>query len=362
MRLRQFLLPLLALLAVPALAAPPDYSPVQADTRLAFPRDHGAHPAYRNEWWYATGWLETAAGPLGFQVTFFRTRPPLDQANPSRFSPRQLLIAHAALSDAQRLRHDQRIARAGFGLAEASGVDTAVNIDNWSLIRGADGVYRVRIPAREFTLVLDLRPTQPPLLQGGGGFSRKGPGPGQASHYYSQPQLAVSGSVVREGQRLAVRGKAWLDHEWSSEILAPGAVGWDWTGINLDDGGALTAFRIRDHRGKALWAGGSLRTADGRLHLLGPKDIEFIPLRRWRSPLSSTEYPVAMRVRAGSLRLDLHPLLDAQELDGRTSSGVRYWEGAVVAHPSAHTGAPPGGRAVGRGYLELTGYERALDL
>ncbi len=250
--MRLHLLLLLVWLAAPALAAPPDYPPVQADTRLVFPRDHGAHPAYRNEWWYATGWLETPTGPLGFQVTFFRTRPPLDQANPSRFSPRQLLIAHVALSDPQRLRHDQRIARSGFGLAEASGVDTAVNLDDWSLVRGADDVYRVRIPAREFTLELDLRPTQPLLLQGGTGFSRKGPGKTQASHYYSRPQLAVSGNVVREGVRLAVRGKAWLDHEWSSEILAPGAVGWDWTGINLDDGGALTAFRIRDRRGKPV--------------------------------------------------------------------------------------------------------------
>lgn len=342
------------LLAAPIWAALPDYPRVQADTRLVFPRDHGAHPAFRNEWWYATGWLETAAGPLGFQVTFFRTRPALEQANPSRFSPRQLLIAHAALSDARRLRHDQRIARAGFGLAEASVVDTAVHIDDWSLGRGADGVYRARIPAREFTLELDLRPTQPRLLQGGSGFSRKGPGPDQASHYYSQPHLAVSGSVVRDGRRLAVRGQAWLDHEWSSEILAPEAAGWDWTGINLEDGGALTAFRIRDRRGNTLWAGGSLRTADGRLQILGPKDIEFSPLRRWRSPHSRTEYPVAMRVRAGNLHLQLHPLLDAQEVDGRASSGVRYWEGAVTAEKD--------GRAVGRGYLELTGYERPLDL
>ncbi len=90
------------------------------------------------------------------------------------------------------------------------------------------------------------------------------------------------------------------------------------------------------------------------MHVFGPKDIEFTPLRRWRPPLSRSEYPVAMRVRAGSLRLDIHPLLDAQELDGRASSGVRYWEGAVTAY----TGA----RAVGRGYLELTGYEQPLDL
>jgi predicted secreted hydrolase len=73
------------------------------------------------------------------------------------------------------------------------------------------------------------------------GFSRKGPLPEQASHYYSRPQLRVSGSV--DGK--PVKGVAWFDHEWSTTVLDPSAAGWDWTGINLDDGSALVAFRIR---------------------------------------------------------------------------------------------------------------------
>jgi predicted secreted hydrolase len=357
---------LMALLPVwfsAARAAPPDYPPVLPGKVLAFPRDHGAHPDFRTEWWYATGWLETegeARRPLGFQVTFFRSRPPVDQANPSRFSPRQLLFAHAALSDpgSGRLRHDQRAARAGFGLAAAKVGDTDVHIDDWSLRRGANGVYRARIPARDFNLELDLRPTQPHLLQGKAGFSRKGPLPRQASYYYSQPQLAVGGSIVRAGRREAVRGTAWLDHEWSSEILARNAVGWDWTGLNLDDGGALMAFRMRDRAGATVWAGGSFRDRNGHLRVFGPGDVEFIPLRRWRSPHSGTEYPVAVRLRAGGLRVDLQPLLDDQELDSGASTGAIYWEGAVTALASGNRT----GQRMGRGYLELTGYGRPLDL
>ncbi|MFM8939670.1 MAG: lipocalin-like domain-containing protein, partial [Phenylobacterium sp.] len=89
---------------------------------LIFPRDHGAHPDFRTEWWYVTGWLDGPTGPLGFQITFFRTRTGLGESNPSRFAPRQVLFAHAALSDPRigKLLHGQRIARQGFGLAEAS--------------------------------------------------------------------------------------------------------------------------------------------------------------------------------------------------------------------------------------------------
>lgn len=347
----------LAALMLPAAAAPPDYPPVQPGRPLQFPRDHGAHPDFRTEWWYATGWLQTAEGkPLGFQVTFFRSRPELPQGNPSRFAPRQVLFAHAAVSDPAlgRLVHDQRAARTGFGLAEAAGSDTDVRIDDWRLRRRPDGAYEARVPGRELDLDLVFTPTQPLLLQGEGGYSRKGPRPEQASHYYSRPHLAVSGAVTRGGRREAVRGSAWLDHEWSSTYLAPEAAGWDWTGINLEDGGALMAFRIRDRDGGAFWAAGTLRRRDGSTVHFGPGEVAFTPRREWRSPRTGAAYPVAMELRAGELGLTLEPLMDDQELDSRGTTGAVYWEGAVTALQ--------GGKPVGRGYLELTGYFSALKM
>uniref|UniRef100_UPI002479BDC5 lipocalin-like domain-containing protein n=1 Tax=Variovorax paradoxus TaxID=34073 RepID=UPI002479BDC5 len=148
------------------------------------------------------------------------------------------------------LRHDQRIARAGLGGASTSETDTALRLRDWSLLRGADG-YTARIPASGFTLELRFAPTQPVLLQGRAGLSRKGPDEAQASYYYSEPQLAAQGRIVLDGQPFAVRGKAWLDHEWSEALLHPEAVGWDWIGMNLDDGGALTAFHLRRADGSA---------------------------------------------------------------------------------------------------------------
>jgi predicted secreted hydrolase len=346
----------LALAAFTALAAPPAYLPVDPGRLLHFPNDHGAHPDYRSEWWYVTGWLRTETGaPLGFQVTFFRSRPPLDQANPSRFAPKQLLFAHVALSDPAvgKLQYDQRGARAGLGLADAATSDTAVSVDGWTFRREANGEYRATVAARGFALELALRPTQAPLLQGERGYSRKGPLASQASYYYSQPQLTVSGTVTRRGKREQVHGSAWLDHEWASAPLADEAVGWDWIGINLDDGGALMVLQIRDKAGHKFWAGGTLRGADGSSRVLPPEAVSFMPRRRWRSPRTGADYPVVMQVQAGELRLDLIPLMDDQELDSRASTGAVYWEGAVTALAA--------GKAVGHGYLELTGYLGRLD-
>lgn len=335
--------------------------------QLVFPRDHGAHPEFRTEWWYATGALTTAAGAmLGFQVTFFRTRvgeggapqPPAA----GRFEPRQLLFAHAALTDvaARQQWHSQRVARWNGNptarAARASLADTAVAIGAWAFERRSDGSYRTQVSEQAVVLDLVLRPTQPLLLQGVKGLSRKGPDPAQASHYYSQPQLAVSGQVVRNGLPQAVTGTAWLDHEWSETLLARQAVGWDWVGMNLDSGAALTAFRLRTASGEAVWAGGSWREPGGQPRVFAPGEVVFTPLRWWVSPATQARYPVVWRVTTPMGVFEVSALMDAQELDSRASTGTVYWEGL------SELLVPDTRRRVGLGYLEMTGYVDRIAL
>jgi predicted secreted hydrolase len=309
-------------------AAKAEYPAVVPGYRFSFPRDHGAHPEFRVEWWYLTGWLNDQKG---FQITFFRARPEEESDNPSRFNPRQILFAHAALSDPKRgrLLHDQRAARAGFSLAHAETDRTGVWLDDWSLVlEGTE--YRASIAAGDFSFSFTFHAEQI-VLQGERGFSRKGHRAHEASYYYSRPQLHVTGTL--DGK--PVSGRAWLDHEWSSAYMAPEAAGWDWTGLNLFGGGSLMAFRMRDRSGGTHFA---------------PPGVSLEPLRFWTSPRTGVRYPVSMRVN--DLRLE--PLMDDQELDSRLSTGTIYWEGAVTAYR--------GKEAVGQGYLELTGYWKPMKL
>ena len=359
--LAPILLSMLSLVSSWASAAPPVFSDVRPPANLSFPRDYGAHPDFRTEWWYVTGWLNTPDNkPLGFQVTFFRSATDHDVNNPSRFAPKQLIVAHAALSDPDlgKLAHDQKIARAGFGLAQASEATTDLRLQQWAMQRQSDGRYLIRLPAREFTLSLTLTPTQPLLRQGDAGYSRKGPKASQASYYYSEPHLSVTGTVTRKGTPASVSGTAWLDHEWSSTVLDPRAVGWDWVGANLDDGSALMAFRIRRADGSALWQHAALRSRDGRIRQYRDEEIRFTPLRHWRSPRTGAKYPVAMQIDTGTgtekAAWTLQPLQEDQELDSRQSTGAVYWEGAVRVLNN--------GQPVGRGYFEMTGYLKALKL
>jgi predicted secreted hydrolase len=349
-----------AALLSPALLAWRNALALPAKT-LTFPRDHGSHPEFRTEWWYLTGYADAGKPSqprrLGFQITFFRSR--IDAAQPinSRFAAKQLLFAHAALTDinAQKHWHDQRIARAGFGIAQASEQTTDVKLRDWTLKRSADGTYTSRISSRDFRFDLQFTPKQPLLLQGNQGLSRKGPEDKQASYYYSQPQLQATGSITHSAQQTQVQpGIAWLDHEWSEEILHPDAVGWDWIGMNLFDGSSLTAFQLRRKDGSALWAGGSFRD-QASTTIFKPSEVGFKAGDIWQSPSSGGRYPMQWQVITSRGTFTARSLMYSQELDSRSSTGTVYWEGLADLLDAQ-------GKLIGRGYLEMTGYAGRLQI
>ncbi len=367
---------------------------VQRGRQLVFPFDHGAHEAQRIEWWYVTGWLGASANEPqhGFQITFFRVRTGLGDGMKSRFAPRQLLMAHAAVTDlkAAKHRHAERLVRAvveDIGpVKPGSAADTAaplrnvaargdalLRIGSWHLSRSDDAGAAGRLPlggqpsgpqaslwqasvdAADWSLALLMRGTQPLLLQGDKGFSRKGPLPTQASHYVTEPQLSVRARLTHQGRAADLQGCAWLDHEWSDTLMPADALGWDWIGMNLDDGSALTAFRLRRADGSAAWAGGSFRDAAGALRVFDANELQLTPGRTWRSPATQGVYPVQWTVICPVGRFEVRSLLDAQELDARLSTGTVYWEGLSSLHGAQ-------GERVGWGYLEMTGYAGRLTL
>lgn len=333
-----------------------DYPSVTPGRTFAFPVDHGAHPDFRTEWWYVTGMLETSEHEqIGFQVTFFRTRPAFIQNTKGAFAPTQIIFAHVALSDPKigKLVHDQRAARIGFGVADAKTDDVDVNLKDWVLKSDGANKFRATIVASDFSLNLQFVQTQPLLLEGEAGYRKRTADPADASYYYSIPQMQVTGSITRGAGEKIVSGKAWLDHEWYSSYLDSDAVGWDWTGLNFNDGSALMAFRMRGADGAAVWAGGTFRRPDGTTVALGPKQVSFQQNKTWTSPLTEATYPTNQTVKIelpeGPREFALTPLFPDQELDGRAGRLPVYWEGAVTT-----TG--------GSGYLELTGYVDPIKL
>lgn len=321
-----------------------------------FPRDHGAHPAFRHEWWYVTGHLEARNGdPYGFQLTFFRfaLAPPGTVAGTdSAWRTRQIYMAHFAITDVARggFHFDQRLSRDALGLAGARADPLRVWLEDWSLqMDGESGPWTLHAAAGDYELGLDLRPLLQPVLNGDRGLSRKSEHAGAASYYYSIPRIAAQGRVSRAGRTDDVEGLAWLDREWGSGALARDQAGWDWFALQFHDGGTLMFYALRKHDGtRDPFSAGTWVAPDGATRALTSADLDLEVLDHWVSP-AGTRYPAHWRLRVPALNLDvsLRPLLADQEL--RTSP--RYWEGAVRVD-----GVRRGGMASGRGYVELVGY------
>ena len=346
----------------PSSTAP--FLPADPDHRWAFPRDHFTRPGYRNEWWYFTGLLTTASGRrAGFQVTFFRVgvlpeRPPLASA----WSAANVVMAHAAVTelDAGRHRFAETLWRdapllGGFGAPPgprvASAQAPAGTPGRWTLdLDGATWRLAVRDDAAGFALALRAVPERPLVLQGPNGYSRKAAAPGFASEYYSQPRLAVTGTLTLDGRGAPARGEAWLDREVGSSQLGPGQVGWDWFALRLADGRALMLYLLRRADGAVDFARGTLVARDGAPRPLEAGDLRVTATGRWRGDASGATYPSGWRVEVppAGLALEVVPEVAGAENRSRLLPGLAYWEGPVRVLAA--------GAAVGEGYVELTGY------
>ncbi len=329
--------------------------------RYEFPRDHGNHPDFKTEWWYFTGNLRAADGrDLGYQLTFFRQGvvPPEERrAGGSRFLTTDLKLAHFAVSDLSRGKFyfGQQLSRGAFGEAGFDDGERLAWIAGSSLERGTDGSFHLVGRDAEKSLDLTLVPSKPPAIHGENGVSQKADGAGRASHYYSLPRLATRGTVTIGGETRAVDGTSWFDHEWASNQLAVGQVGWDWFSLQFDDGTEMMLFQLRTKDGgRDRWSGGSWIAADGAVTRIANEDFALEPGAVWKSGATGAAYPEKWRVRVPKLGLDVEVAARMSDQELRLDP-VAYWEGAVSAR-----GTRAGRPVAGAGYLEMTGYAGAV--
>ncbi len=369
------------------------YAQVLEPRAFEFPRDHGPHPDYRQEWWYVTGNLDGAGGQrFGFELTFFRfalapaesgssaartMTPAADSAgavNGSASDPapadsawrtRQIYMAHFAITDVarERFRFTQKLSRGAVGLAGAEASPSRVWLDDWSLAAvpvggervdamglGSSGAHwMLRAAQAGYELELDARPLLEPVPNGDRGFSRKSSEPGSASYYYSIPRIAVQGRLIRDGKAVDVHGLAWLDREWGSGALARDEVGWDWFALQLKDGSSFMFYAVRQRDGgRNVNSAGTWVDPGGHSRALSNEEVHIDVLDHWTNRRGE-RYPARWRVRVPSVGLDVtvRPVFADQEL----ATSVHYWEGAVDV-TEANGGQAPDGR----GYVELVGY------
>lgn len=361
----------------PVLAAPADPRPV------VLPRDDGPHDRL-TEWWYYTGHLGAADGrTFGFEYVIFRAErggfpvswashlavtdesanrfaygqrseigPQVDHSprdangKPSGFALRVVGMdpAHSATdANAATDANPATDANAAWTMAGSGGRDTL------SAALGPAEAAATAMPMG-LGLQLALTPLGPPVLHGRDGWVDFGAAGG--SYYYSRTRMTAAGTLVVDGERVAVTGTAWFDHQWG-DFIAVGGGGWDWFAVNLDDGTDLTVSLVRSVDGTYPLVYGTLVRPDGTSRYVARGEISVDAVDQWTSPRTGATYPSGWRVRVSGAALDVMvvPTLRDQELDTRATTGVVYWEGSQRV-----TGTREGRPVTGKAYVELTGY------
>jgi predicted secreted hydrolase len=340
------------------------WSVAEPGWQYEFPRDHGPHRNFKSEWWYFTGNLVAADGrEFGYEVTWFRQGVmPKRPEGASRFVVQDFKFAHFAISDIPggKFHFAQKISRgaydeAGFG---DGGPGPLAWIDDWRLNVEADGTWHITAADGGRTLDLRLTPVKGPVIEGEEGISRKAAGAGHASCYYSYTRMKAAGRLALAGAApLKVTGETWFDHEWATNQLAKDQAGWDWFCEQLGDGTELMLYRMRLKNGDEDPASsGTWTRKDGTVVYLKAGDFKLTPLKWWKSGETAANYPIQWRLEIPRLKMELEisTPMEEQELHLPT---ITYWEG--LTHATGRAGGLP---VAGHGYMELTGYDTALDM
>jgi predicted secreted hydrolase len=331
--------------------------------RFEFPRDHFSHPDFQTEWWYYTGNVKSGDGHrFGFELTFFRQAVNRDPAKTAVWEVKDLYLAHLALSDLddREFFHSERTNRSGPGIAGVSQSIGRIWNGNWQ-IQWDSGDQKLRAIDERFELHLTLHSEKPPVIHGENGVSQKAEGPGRASHYISLTRLDTSGSIELGGKKFEVTGFSWMDHEFFTHELDASQIGWDWLSLQFADNTELMLFRIRRNDGSSdPHSAGTYIDARGKATHLRRSDFTLQPHEeKWTSPATRARYPIHWKIAVPTLGLELEVKtpLASQELTGKTKLVPNYWEGAIVL-----TGYGNTQRLSGVGYLEMTGYDRPIQL
>ena len=352
------------------------------DYRMSFPQDHGTHDQFDIEWWYLTANLQDEAGdPYGLQWTLFRFKNPRPrssqaEANNSSSSLKnspvtlnestvsldkkwhndQIYMAHASIHSLDTHWFSEKFARGGVGNAGLTVLPLNLFIDDWQWLNsdGDTGLFPSTLtfsatdtskPNAEASATFTLNQTGPLVQHGDNGFSVKS-NSGHASHYYSAPFISIEGELTQAIDTVTtapikLKGQAWFDKEWTSQLLDTGTQGWDWLSLHLDDGNKIMAFRMR-LKNQDDYVTGSYITSTGEQITLQPGDLTLQPVSVKK--VDGRQLPLIWKLIIPSKKIDLtiSTLKDKQW----NNAAVPYYEGMVKIEGS-HGGV---------GFLELTGY------
>ena len=376
------------------------FASVHRAKEFSFPKDHGAHPDYRQERWQFSGNVVTGSGnQLGYELSIQRvglsaTTPPTAEKPPStgkgtsgntkqsQWRSKHLYLATLSITDSNKDRFyqtekssRQALDMAGVHIVKATSTINdilgdeqsqrgtfAFNIDNWTVTSTSNEIFPLQIQVDHDDMALDLTiyPSKDIKLYGDTGLSQMGPDLGNASYYYGFNRLKTTGKITLNGLAQRIKGDSWYEHEWGTDITGSDIQGVDRYALQFSDGRDFAFYRIRDRENHTHpLSRGIMVFPNGEHENVKQTDVEFEMISEWTSPLSHIHYPISWNIRIPKYRLTIHttPLVKEQEIhQSRT-----YWDGAVRVAGYQNVSSTTLKTINGYGYMQLMGYKAAVS-
>ncbi len=307
--------------------------------KLSFPKDELPHPAIV-EWWYFNGNLRGESGhQYAFMYCLFkadlrRVKLPFLEKAPIK----DIFFSHYLLSDIQNKKMESAIDFFYEGMGKGGAPFLCLESGNKFSLK-ENPLFNYELKTDKLDLNLVFKKQQPLLVNQTGWVDLKT----KDTYYYSLTDLETNGSIVFEGKKIPMRGKAWMDHQWADSAYSKEDK-WVWFSIQLENGMEILCFEYGDKKKTRLatisYPDGHQDTAEA---IFKPTEIS------WQSPKTQAVYRLSWQIEIleKNMVLSVKPAALEQEV---IFGSINYWEGATVI-----SGEAGGKKVSGEGFLELVG-------
>ncbi|ALC90765.1 hypothetical protein AM500_13940 [Bacillus sp. FJAT-18017] len=208
--------------------------------------------------------------------------------------------------------------------------------------------YAVNIKEKEFEADLQFSPEKPIALIGGQGKP-------DDLYYYSFTRNKVNGQIVTDRGAETVYGQGWFDHQWGRDYGLAKGKGWDWFGIQLDDGRELLLNQMTSDKKESGPKMANLIGRDGSLQF--SRQVSFSKEKHWKSFETNARYPISWSITIPEFRMELRVEAAFPKQEMIILGPLKgIWEGAVKVTGREIMANGQRKPLAGKGFMELVGY------
>jgi predicted secreted hydrolase len=353
-------------------------------TKISLPKDAGPHNDSNIEWWYFFAYLNgDQGGKYAVMASFFRVgelevgkghyiiHTVIDLKRKKRFNFSSIdskvklgmltlylpfyLLLHPTDSRMWRLyktllKGDIPQPHTHLKKARLKEHPTELVYGNhWLKFKGEDeSAFDVILKEKNSEVQLEFTPAKPAVLIGGDGKP-------DDLYYYSTTRNIVNGTIKTDGGTEYVSGKGWFDHQWGRDYSLAKGSGWNWFGLQLNDGRELLLNEMTSGKPDSSMA--NIIEKDGSIRFT--RGVSFQKIKSWKSLRTNARYPVEWQISIPEFGMDLHVEATFPNQEMLIIGPIQaIWEGTCkVTGKETHANGK-GKSLEGKGFMELVGYAK----